>query len=364
MRSSYYGNQGNSFAKGVVIAAVCVGVVIVLVFLFTAGTSVKTTEVGIIVNNITGTKSTYSEGGTIFHLPWGLTSVYRVDKSQRVIMMATGQPDPRNEIRVKTNDGSNVSIDVSLSFQIMSSRAADVYRDLDDEANIEDILISLTRSEVRDHFGRLSTLEISEATARVPKLKLIEDSLKAKCDPLGVEIVAILAQNFHFAAEYDTIIRERKESDQILANQSDYAAAAEQERQRIIAEATRDKQTAVEQVKGELSKLLVTAKGEAIRTLTKAEQEAYQEERQGEIALQIAQQDAIAIKVEVAKKAEAAGQMIAAYDQGGDGLLREALSKLYSGVTVTAKAYASSDRVDRLQYGVQQPAAQKQGASK
>jgi regulator of protease activity HflC (stomatin/prohibitin superfamily) len=251
-------------------------------------------------------------------------------------------------------------MDISVSFQIRASQAAEVYRDLDDEKNIEDILISFTRSEVRDHLGRLSTLEIAEASHRVPKLRAAEEALKARCDPLGIEIVSILAQNFTFAPEYDQIVRERKEADQILANQDDYSREAEQERNRVLAEATRDKETAISQIKGELAKQLVVAKGEATRALTAAEQEAYQELRAGEIATQTAEQESIALKIEGAKKAEAATKMMTAYDKGGEGLLREAFSQFCSGVAINAKAYASSDRIDRLQYGQQavQPVAQ------
>jgi regulator of protease activity HflC (stomatin/prohibitin superfamily) len=340
--------------KVILLGAVVVGIIVGVVCLFTLGTSVQTTEVGIVVNNITGSKSTYGNGGMVFHLPWGLSSVYKIDKSQRIIQMAHGSNIPdRTEVRVKTNDGSNISIDVSISFQVKTSMAAEVYRDLDDEKNIEDILTSLVRSEVRDHFGRLSTLEISEASLRTPKLKNIEEGLRAKMEPLGLEICAVTAQNFTFNAEYDKTIKERKEADQILANQADYQAAADQERNRMEAEAKRDKETAIEQMKGDLAKKLVEATGEATRTMTKATQEAYQEQRQGEIALQTAQQEALAIKVESARKAEAAQQMIAAYDAGGDGLMREALTKLYNGVTITARPYSPSDRVDRMQYGVQ-----------
>jgi len=340
--------------KLILLGMFVVGVIVAIVCLFTLGTSVQTTEVGIVVNNVTGTKSTYGNGGMVFHLPWGLSSVYKIDKSQRIIQLVHGSDVPdRNEVRVKTNDGSNISIDISISFQVKTAMAAEVYRDLDDEKNIEDILISLVRSEVRDHFGRLSTLEIAEANLRTPKLKTIEEGLRAKMEPLGLEICAVTAQNFTFNAEYDKTIKERKEADQILANQGDYQAAADQERNRMEAEAKRDKETAIEQMKGDLAKKLVEAKGEATRTLTKANQEAYQEQRQGEIALQTAQQEALALKIEGTKKAEAAQQMIAAYDAGGDGLMREALAKLYAGVTITARPYSPSDRVDRMQYGVQ-----------
>lgn len=347
-----YSSNGNNL-KAVLGVGIFLGVIIVLGTVLSFGTSIKNTEVAVIVNNVTGTVSTYSNGGIIFHLPLGLTSVYKIDKSQRVIQMIHGGKEGRNQICVKTNDGSNINMDVSLCFQIMASRANEVYRDLDDEENIEDILISLVRSEIRNNFGRLSTMEIAEASHRAPKLKMVEESLRTICEPLGLEIISILAMNFTFVSEYDQIVRERKEADQILANQGDFSLAAEQEKKRLEAEAKRDKETAISQIQGELAKQLVVAKGEAARVFTKAEQQAYEEARSGEIALQAAEQEAIALKIEGQTRADAANQLIAAYDKGGEALFREALTKFYSGVVISAKAYATSDRVDRLQYGTQ-----------
>jgi regulator of protease activity HflC (stomatin/prohibitin superfamily) len=328
-------------------------VIIALAGMGSCATLVNNTEVGIVVNNITGKVSLLENGGMVLHLPFGLSSVYKIDKSQRVLSLTrahrTKEHPQGDEVNIKTNDGSNVEMDVEVVFQIKVSEADRAYRELGREDNIEDILRALTRSEIRSQFGGLTTVEIAEASHRAPRLHATQERLKAQIEPLGIEVKSINAQNFRFDDEYDKIIRERKEADQILTNQKDYQDAATEEGKRMIAESNRDKQNALAQLQGELSKRLLTAEGEAKRVMTKAEQQAYQFDREGEIAVQTAEAEAAAVLAEGQRKAEAMEKLFIAYESGGEGLVKEALVKLYQNVTVKAKPYAPSDRIDQYQ---------------
>src|SRR6185295_9021099 len=97
-------------------------------------TTVKNTDVGVVVNNITGTISTYENGGMVLHLPFGLSSVYHVDKSQRNMRLARDVRTPEHpegeQVKIKTNDGSNVESDVDIVFQVDVKNAYIAYREL------------------------------------------------------------------------------------------------------------------------------------------------------------------------------------------------------------------------------------------
>jgi regulator of protease activity HflC (stomatin/prohibitin superfamily) len=252
-------------------------------------------------------------------------------------------------VNIKTSDGSNVEMDVEVVYQVTPARAMEVYRELGADENIEDILRAVTRSEIRSQFGELSTIEIAEAGPRKVKLDATEKTLKGYMDPLGIQVLSINAQNFAFDPEYDKIIRERKEADQILTNQKDYQQTAVEEGKRKIAEAQRDKESALAQLKGDLTKSLLAANGDATRIVTRAEQQAYQLEREGEIALRTAEQEAAAVEAEGTRRAEAMEKLFAAYEHGGEGLVKEQLMKLYDGVIVRARPYALNERIDQLQ---------------
>lgn len=354
------GNSSDSFWRKygarAIVYMVGLGLFVVLAIagLGSCATTAKNTEIAIVVNNITGRFSTLDNGGMVLHLPFGLSSVYKIDKSQRVLYLTKDskhrdKEHPKgDQINIKTNDGSNVEMDVEVVYHITPENAREAYRELGDEENIEDILRALTRSVVRSEFGNLSTLEMSEPHARTLKLDTTQKKLAAELDPIGIKVVSINTKNFHFDAEYDKIIRERKESDQILENQKDYQDTATEKGKRMIAEITRDKQTALAQLAGDLAKKLLVAEGEATRTKTKAEQQAYQLEREGEVALRTAERESEALLAEGQRKAEGIEKLMDAYEKGGEGLVREALAKLYQGVKVRAKPYSVSDRIEQF----------------
>ncbi len=341
-----------------IIYVTCLGLFVILVLAGAGSTAtvVNNTEVAIVVNNITGSVSELQNGGMVVHLPFGLTSVYKIDKSQRLLRLTreehTAEHPNGEQINIKTNDGCNLDLDIEIVYQIIPAQAFVAYRELVEESreqNLDEILRAIVRAEVRGQFGELSTLELAEALPRTAKLKVIQQDLSDMFQPLGVDVVSVTAQNFQFDPEFEKIVRDRKEADQILVNQKDYQDAAREAGKRKVAEANRDKETALAQLQGELDKQTIAAQGEAQRTKTKSEQQAYQLEREGETAFRTADQEAAAILAEGQRKAEAMQTLFGAYETGGPGLVKEALVKLYEGVTVRARPYAASDRIDQYQ---------------
>lgn len=358
-----YGMRTISYVVGFGLA-----LVLILIAVSTSATTVKNTDVGIVFNNITGNHTIYENGGMVMHLPFWLSTVYSIDKSQRNLHMTRAvktEEHPSGEhVMIKTNDGSNVEADVEIVYQIDVRNAYIAYRELMDvpdtgriygssgqgtDQNMESILRAVTRSEIRNQLGNLSTLEISEPQYRNEKLHLVLQKLAEYFKPMGVEILSVNAQNFHFNEEYERIVRERKSADQILVNQKDFQSAKTETGNRLVAEATKTQKTQLAQLDGLLKKNLVTAHGEERRILAKATQEAYQLEVEGEIAVRTAEQEAVAIKTEGEQKAQALGILFDAYEKGGEGLVRESLIKLYEGVNLSAKPYSPSDRLDRIQ---------------
>ena len=100
LRDSYSRDDSfwSRYGSKTITIAVTVGLLAILA-LSAAGscaTLVKNTEVGIIVNNITGKISLLENGGMVLHLPFGLSSVYKIDKSQRVLSLTRAHRSKEN----------------------------------------------------------------------------------------------------------------------------------------------------------------------------------------------------------------------------------------------------------------------------
>ena len=162
-----YGVKTISYAMGIGFA-----LLLLLMALGSMATTVDNTEVGIAVNNVTGTITTYKNGGMVTHLPFGITTVYRVDKSQRSMRLTrdtrTAEHPDGEQVRIKTSDGSNVEAEIEVVFQIDVENAYIAYRELmenaeassfngrrsnnqhDSDSNMESILRAVVRSEIRN----------------------------------------------------------------------------------------------------------------------------------------------------------------------------------------------------------------------
>src|SRR6185295_2140794 len=138
--------------------------------------------------------------------------------------------------------------------------------------------------------GELDTAEIVDPATRNAKVYDTQKFLAEYFKPMGLEIVSVNAQNFHFNDQYEKIVGERKSAEQILINQVDFQKREQKIRERKIAEANKSRSGELSVLQGELKKRVLTAEGEAKRIITKAQQEAYQLDREGEIALANAKQ--------------------------------------------------------------------------
>ncbi len=130
-----YGVRSISYAVGIGLA-----LLIVLVGISSCTTTVKNTDIGIVVNNITSNITIYENGGMVLHLPFGLSTVYPVDKSQRLLKLTrevkTSEHPDGEQVRIKTSDGSNVEADVEIVFQIDPKQAYIAFRELEEEKHV------------------------------------------------------------------------------------------------------------------------------------------------------------------------------------------------------------------------------------
>ena len=235
---------------------------------------VSGTEVGIKVNNVTGDISVIAESGTNIYNGL-LNSFHLLDMTvQRLEMVAQpnrGERNERDDLRVKTVDGSDVFLDLTINYQlrrdmveavVLTSGLGDVYK--------FKWVRDYSRSICRSVFGEMTTEEFYDASVRNTKAQKAMEELNSSL-PYGIEISSVIAEKFSFHKEYEERIRAKKLADQEVEEQVSKANAARQNQIFREVEATKKKEVVIATYEGEMQKLIVEATANAERDIRQAE---------------------------------------------------------------------------------------------
>jgi regulator of protease activity HflC (stomatin/prohibitin superfamily) len=248
--------------------------------LFGCTASTEATEIGVRTVNFSllggrGIQSeVYAQGQTYFFPRWFSSwTVYDVGL-QNLEMVRAANPSDRladESVKFKTVDGNDVSVDVTVVWQIEPSKAPHVLGKVGAaNAEVSDKLVRpIARTVVRDVLNKLTSEEYYQADRRYQLAEEARERLTALLEPEGVQISQVLLGGHQFNATYEGIIRDKKVAEQEGARlQSETEAAAE--------EMKRD----LEKAKGEVSKTIEQARGAAEQRKLEADAIFFERERQ------------------------------------------------------------------------------------
>ncbi|MFQ3271702.1 MAG: regulator of protease activity HflC (stomatin/prohibitin superfamily), partial [Lentimonas sp.] len=233
------------------------------------------TEVGIKVNNVTGEITVIAESGTNIYNGL-LNSFHLLDMTvQRLEMVSEsgrGQRSGRDDLRIKTVDGSDVFLDLTINYQLRRDMVEAVVT----TSGLEDAykykwVRDYSRSVCRSVFGEMTTEEFYDASVRDQKSQLAMAELNGLLKPYGIEVSSVIAEKFSFHQEYEERIRAKKLADQEVEEQVSKANAARQNQIFREVEATKKKEVVLASYDGEMQKLLVEATANAERDIRNAE---------------------------------------------------------------------------------------------
>ncbi len=321
---------------------------------FTGITVVKPGEVAIIKNNVTGAETLKLTNGTIIHMPFGLTQVYRLDKTQQPVRMTQnpniGDRMGDDSVQIKTNDGSNVNMDVEVQYQIMAERVGHIVKEVGRRDKYKEGLVrAYARSIIRDELGKLSVTEIADPGNRNLRLDRAKNMLNKQLEKYGLKTILITATNPSFNGDYERMIKDRKEADQDVRNEKSAQETALQEQKRKEAEQERIKSVTIREERGKQEALKIAAAADATKRVRESEGTSYAIKKQGDEAFIAASNEAKAIEVEGLSKALGIQALADAYKKGGIALVREALAIKFKGVRLEGQPYSLSSQIERFQ---------------
>ena len=200
------------------------------------------TEVGVLVCKISlgcakkGVQDQlYPPGSTNFFAPW-IRDFYRFDtKVQNLVMVADSKGATpgggKDEVRLKTTDGNDISIDVTVVWQIDPKRAPSLLQEVGTSTDeVRDKLVRhMARTYVRDVLNELDSESVYNSDKRFEKAEKARGTLSRVLQPFGVNVSQVILHEHRFNPEYERVIHDRKLAEQRAEQLKSEAEAAGQE---------------------------------------------------------------------------------------------------------------------------------------
>ena len=337
-----------------------VGVAVVLVAAFCFLTiridTVSGEQVGIMLDRFSGEITVVEESGAKIYN--GIRHSFSVmDKTLQTLEMtetaARGDRRGKDDLKIKTVDGSDVFVDIKVQYRITPEEAAVVVTASGVQDNYKHKWArDYTRSVVRNYLGELTTEEFYDASKRDAKLVLARNDLNGRLNPFGLTIGSIvIPQRPHFYAEYEEMIKKKKLADQAVLEEQSKALAAKQKQVTLIVLETNRKNVAVEQYEGAMSQKLIDSEAESNRLRKDAE--AYYERVTIHATATLYEQIKTAAGIASQKTAEAEGisEMNKALSApGGRNMVKLEYARKLKGISISGKPFTLEGHTERFEH--------------
>ncbi len=214
----------------------------------------------------------------------------------------------RDDVRVKSSDGYEVSIDVTLKYRIKDGTANELYQNTGSGVKYKQIVRDKTRKACQTILGQMQTEEFYNPEARRKATTAIVENLQESLNENFVSIIDVLLKNVQFDPQYEKKIQAKKLADQEVQLNISLEKAEKmrgltrdikKETEMKVAVINAERKAEIVKIKNETAIRLATisAKYNKISTETKADADLYAAENGAEGKLLI-------------KKAEAEGEKL------------------------------------------------------
>ncbi len=326
-------------------------------------------QLGVLVDNVSGRVHLRMEPGAVVYNGL-ITDFHLLDNSVQTLRLVreTGE-----EVQIKTDDGSDVTMDVEVNYRLMLDPEVLVRTVIPESGLSRERLVAApargrpaasqlvdaykakwvrdyARSVVRYAFGELDTKTFYNAEERDRRTHLAKDELNRLLNPHGIEIQQVVPDIFHFIEDFEKIIADTQAAEQEVESQMRKADAALQDQKRQEREAEALVQREIAAVQGELNKAVLVAEAEAARETKAAEAYAYTKQQQADAAFYQSRNQAQSLLAKA--KAEAEGFRRLAGALAGDGataVVKMEYAKVLTNALIRGLPYATDPRVQKVE---------------
>lgn len=313
-------------------------------------------QVGILLNKVSGEMEVITQSGVKIYNGI-LSEFYTLDKTRNTLEMTEianrGDRKGRDNLKIKTVDGSDVYIDIKAEYEIIPEKADIVLKTSGPgEIYKQKWMRDYVRSTCRNFLGKLTTEEFYDAGMRFDKTNSAKKVINELLVDFGLRLTTLtIPRNPRFYREYEEAIKTKKNEDQAVQEERSKALAAEQEKlQKIVTEKNLTNVT-LKEFEGEMEKIVIRAKADARKV--ELEADAYFNKVTIEAEANFYQMKKTAEAILAKKSAEAKGieEMKKALEgEGGRNMVMLEYAKNLKNVSIDGQPVKISGDLERFQH--------------
>jgi regulator of protease activity HflC (stomatin/prohibitin superfamily) len=260
-------SRRTSARPGILLAIV--GVIVGLVFAIVGAglVIIEPQETGVVFRSIGGDEDSIVDTPLGPGVNWVIPFVDQITiypTTRQSVTLAATEGGGLAPIAARTNDGQEVTIDVTVIFRITEASVNQIYRDWR-TGYIEGTVIPFTREVVRNEISKLSVEEVyGQRETLGPD---IVAALRPRLGNEGLELIELAVRNITFSAEFvDAVERKQIAEQDVQRSQNEAEAArkaAEGERDANILRAEGERDADIERAKGEAEAIRLRAEADA-----------------------------------------------------------------------------------------------------
>ena len=313
-------------------------------------------QVGILLNKLNGNVTVIPQSGVRIYN--GITTDFFVlDKTLQTLEMteAEGRGDRKgkDDLKVKTMDGSDVYVDLKVQYRIDPDQADVVLATSGPGDRFKQKWArDYVRSISRNYLGELSTEEFYDSSKRDAKIAKARNVANEKLSPFGIRIDSIVIPTKpHFYAEYEEMIKKKKLADQAVLEEKSKALAASQRSETVRVEETNKLNVAVKEFEGLMEQKTIQAKAEGERA-RKAADAYFDKVTIGASAyLYRMKKDAEGILARKSAEAEGIQELKRALEgEGGRNMVKLEYARKLKDITITGQPFTLQSNTERFEH--------------
>ncbi|PIE22435.1 MAG: hypothetical protein CSA62_12535 [Planctomycetota bacterium] len=340
----------------------------VLIFLFLSMRigRVSASDIGILINNMTGKVTVRMEPGSFFYNDL-ISDLHTINKTLRTMRMNKSDND---HVRIKTRDGSDVEMDVEINYRllldektireaVLSESGVKATGELRRRFGMDEVeggeayerkwVRDFARSVVREVFGELATGEFYNAELRNSKARETEVRLNKLLEPHGLVVTKVVPDTFSFYEDYEKLIRLKKAKEQEVQQQKQGKKTALTDQDKQVAEADAKFKVEIAVIKGQLKKAIIAAEAEAVRIKKESEANAYTTKIGADAEFYQMEREAKALLAQANAEVEALKNLVAALEgQGGLNLVMRQVAEALKRARIQGKPYSTSNTIQKV----------------